>query len=489
MPPKKAKQTAEKESSPPPVRRSSRQRTVKKEIIEEDSDLLAEEEPETKKVHKKRAKNTGSSRSSRVKKSRPDVSTDVTPINNDPHTNTLVMEQRGQGSEMEEIMEENVKNEDIVKEDASLSPQIINGDKINSEAGSSTSNRSKNDNTEVTQAEDVDPNVQKRWESIKERLFETPKLPKPPYKDYQDKLLVKRPWMKKRDIDYLHKLLTDPNSELGYKVIKHIINYTVYSNFTDEQKARLLNLLPSSELVPIASDAGEPIDTPRIERERQSKGLKLYEAGITSVITEIDPTKVVPRFDFWLSDAFKDARWWFQLSIRYGYFTKIGVDTQWTNLEKFKTEIPDVWKNDAFEQDWGIGLWGKIGNKQIAGDSAQITLPDLAKALIIKPNDTLKYKRQFKNIGVTVSMDVKVISIDKSNGHLQIKLIKGKQSKTIDNIHNPTRLENELLDFDGQVPRKSRPNGNAFKNFSIQRSAEYTPSLFEARKEYWAKSQ
>ncbi|CAG8566420.1 2293_t:CDS:2 [Acaulospora morrowiae] len=472
MPPKKTKQTTEKESSPSSVRRSSRQRTVKKTLIEDDLDLF-EEEPEIEKTQKRRAKKTAASRSNRAKKScheQADISIDET--------------SRSQEGEMEGIMEEDVKDEDTKEDDASPLPQQTNNeDNIKLETGSSIVNRSKDDDT------DTDPIVQQRWESIKERLFEIPKIPKPPYKDYQDKLLVKHPWMKKRDIDYLHKLLTDPKSELGYKVIKHIINYNVYSNFTNEQKARLLNLLPRSELVPIASDAGEPIDTPRIERERQSMGLKLYEAGITDVITETDPLKVVPRFDFWLSDAFKDARWWFQLSIRYGYFTKIGVDTQWTNLEKFKTEIPDVWKNDAYEQDWGIGLWGKMGNKQIAGDSAQITLPDLAKALIIKPNDTLKYKRQFKNIGVTVSMDVKVISINESNGHLQIKLIKGKQSKTLDDIHNPTRLENELLDFDGQVPKKSRPNGNAFKNFSIQRSAEYTPSLFEARKEYWAKNQ
>ncbi|CAG8777808.1 14099_t:CDS:2, partial [Dentiscutata erythropus] len=327
--------------------------------------------------------------------------------------------------------------------------------------------------------DDTDPVIQKRWETIKERLFEIPKLPKPPYKDYQEKIVVKHPWMKKKDIDYLQKLLTDPNSPLGHKYIKHIINHNVYSGFTDEQKTRLMNLLPRSDLVPIASDAGEPIDTPRIERERQAQGLKLYEAGISGTITEIDPYKVVPRFDFWLSDAFKDSRWWFQLSVKYGYFTKLGVDSQWTNLEKFKTEVPDVWKNDAYEQDWGIGIWGRMGNKQIAGDSAQITLQEMAKALIIRVDDTLKYKRQFKNIGVSVTMDLKVIAVDKSNGNLTIKFQKGKQSKTINDIANPTRLENELLNFDGRVPKESRPNGNAFKNFSIVRSPEYAPSLFE----------
>jgi hypothetical protein len=72
---------------------------------------------------------------------------------------------------------------------------------------------------------------------------------------------------------------------------------------------------------------------------------------------------------------------------------------------------------------------------------------------------------------------------------LQLELFKGEHSKIIADIHNPTRLENEVLDFDGRVAKGSRPNGNAFKNFSIVRSEEYSPSLFEARKEYWAKNQ
>ncbi|GET03735.1 hypothetical protein GLOIN_2v1520285 [Rhizophagus clarus] len=77
-------------------------------------------------------------------------------------------------------------------------------------------------------------------------------------------------------------------------------------------------------------------------------------------------------------------------------------------------------------------------------------------------------------------MDLKVVAINKSNGHLQLKLFKGEQNKIIDDIHNPTRLENEVLDFDGRIAKSSRPNGNAFKNFSIVRSEDYTPSLFES---------
>ena len=105
-----------------------------------------------------------------------------------------------------------------------------------------------------------------------------------------------------------------------------------------------MKLLPNCDLVPIASDEGDPIDTPRIEREYIAAGLESYEPGISEPVSELDPNKVCPRFDFWLSDSFKDARWWFQTSIKYGYNTKNGVDTQWDNLEKFRTEIPRDWK-------------------------------------------------------------------------------------------------------------------------------------------------
>ncbi|CAB4487177.1 hypothetical protein RhiirA1_436033 [Rhizophagus irregularis] len=353
----------------------------------------------------------------------------------------------------------------------------------------SSSNIPKYDGSDTMNIDETDSIVQEKWEKIKAQLFEVPREPFPEYHDYQERMFTRQPWMKKKDVDYLQKLFSDPKSMVAKKQLKSLFNFQVYNKFSDEQKSRLLKLIPNCELVPIASDNGEPIDTPRIEREYTAAGKELYMPGVSEPVKELDPNKVCPRFDFWLSDSFKDARWWFQTSVRYGYNTSYGVDTQWDNLENFKTKVPKNWKSDDYEQEWGLGLWGKLGKKQVAGDSAKISLPEMAKAQIIRLNDTLKYKRQFKNIGITVLMDLKVVGINKSNGHLKLELFKGEQSKTIDGINNPTRLENEVLDFDGRVAKSSRPNGNAFKNFSIARSGDYSPSLFEARKEYWAKNQ
>ncbi|CAG8454461.1 8781_t:CDS:2 [Funneliformis caledonium] len=347
----------------------------------------------------------------------------------------------------------------------------------------------KNDASSQNILIDENSDHRSKWEVVKANLFEVPREPPPPYRDYIEKLFIRRPWMKKKDIDYLQNLYTDPDSILAKKQLKSLINYDIFKGFSSENRSRLLKLLPNCDLVPITNNDGEPIDSPKIQREHRNAGLEIYEAGVTELISEVDPNKVCPRFDFWSSDSFKDARWWFQTSIKLGYNTYYGIDTQWNNLEKFKSVIPKNWKCDEYEQEWGIGLWAKMGEKRIAGDSAQMSLPDMAKAKVIRLNDSWKYKRQFKNVGVTVSMDLKVIAINQSNGHLDFKLIKDGEDKIITDIHKPTRLENEVLDFDGRVAKGSRPNGNAFKNFKIVRSEDYTPSLFDARKEYWAKIQ
>ncbi|CAG8533116.1 32028_t:CDS:2 [Racocetra persica] len=413
MPPRKVKSTAKNDSTAPSAVRSTRKSTTSKDIKNEDISNLIEEDqltvnsdrrheeliksysPEDNAdltneanaepqgaLPKKRAKSITSPKNPRIKRPRREDAIEIAATSeSSTHKQTGApndqardnSERKTDNSDFVEISTASDKVqpiEDISMEDASSGEKSSLNSSSHGAQGSSHTIRSESN-------DDTVPVIQKRWETIKERLFEIPKLPKPPYKDYQEKIVIRRPWMKKKDIDYLQKLLTDPNSPLGHKYIKHIINHNVYSEFTDEQKTRLMNLLPRSDLVPIASDAGEPIDTPRIERERQAQGLKLYEAGVSGTITEIDPQKVVPRFDFWLSDAFKDSRWWFQLSVKYGYFTKLGVDSQWTNLEKFKTEVPDIWKP--------LGLLGKFYDNR-----EKACIPKIDKSIKGIPNAKIR---------------------------------------------------------------------------------------------------
>ncbi|CAJ0763786.1 6840_t:CDS:2 [Entrophospora sp. SA101] len=293
------------------------------------------------------------------------------------------------------------------------------------------------------------------------------KRPKPDYNQYLDKLFTKQPWMTKKDIKYLTDLFTKPESIASCASIK---------------------LIPIEDIVPIASITGEPIDTPYIERERTYKDEFLYEAGIHGQITGIDPMKVTPRFDFWLSDDVKDARWWWQLSIEYGYYTKYGVNQQWDEYENFRCNLPSHWKSDAFEEMWGEILKEGVGNVQLAGDSAKITLPDLVKAKVIKEGDILIYKRSFAKLDITVTTELEVLRVNRNNGCMAVKFGKGKNFRVIEDVQRPTSLEKEILDFDGRIPKSSRPHGNAFKNLSIVKSESYKPSLFEVRKEYWTKN-
>ncbi|CAB4439083.1 unnamed protein product [Rhizophagus irregularis] len=432
------------------VRRSARikrdepkeEQLSNEEAVQEVSSENEEAQPKLS-LPKKRTKVIfPASKSTRAKKARKQQQMEETKIDESPDNGSQESENiKVKNNAIKQSYEDNTEDASATESTSFVSLKSQNTEKSSITTPSSTI--PKHDSSDMN-TDESDPLVQAKWEIIKAQLFEVPREPRPAYREYQNKLFTKHPWMKKKDVDYLQKLFTDPKSMLAKKQLKTLLNFHVYNNFTDDQKSRLLKLLPNCDLVPIASDNGDPIDTPRIEREYLAAGLDSYEP-----------------------DSFKDARWWFQTSIKYGYNTKNGVDTQWNNLEKFKTEVPKNWKNDDYEQEWGIGLSEKMGKKQIAGDSAHISLPEMTKAQIIRLDDTLKYKRQFKNMGITVLMDLKVVAINKSNGHLQLKLFKGEQNKIIDDIHNPTRLENEVLDFDGRVAKSSRPNGNAFKNFSI----------------------
>ncbi|CAJ0768614.1 19499_t:CDS:1, partial [Entrophospora sp. SA101] len=77
---------------------------------------------------------------------------------------------------------------------------------------------------------------------------------------------------------------------------------------------------------------------------------------------------------------------------------------------------------------------------------------------------------------------------NRNNGCMTVRIGTDEKTKVIEDVQRPTSLENEILDFDGRIPKVSRPHGNAFKNLSIVKSESYKPTIFELRKEYWAKS-
>ncbi|GET03726.1 hypothetical protein GLOIN_2v1520285 [Rhizophagus clarus] len=101
---------------------------------------------------------------------------------------------------------------------------------------------SKHDSSDVN-TDKSDPLVQAKWELIKAQLFEVPKEPRPAYREYQTKLFTKHPWMKKKDVDYLQKIFTDPKSMLAKKQLKTLFNFHIYNNFSDDQKKSSLETI------------------------------------------------------------------------------------------------------------------------------------------------------------------------------------------------------------------------------------------------------
>lgn len=56
-----------------------------------------------------------------------------------------------------------------------------------------------------------------------------------------------------------------------------------------------------------------------------------------------------------------------------------------------------------------------------------------------------------------------------------------EQDTLLENVSSLSVLETACLDIDGQLPRESRPNGNSWKVFRLQRKSEDAGSLFEIR--------
>jgi len=121
-----------------------------------------------------------------------------------------------------------------------------------------------------------------------------------------------------------------------------------------------------------------------------------------------------------------------------------------------------------------------------AGGAAEIKLNTLAENGIIRIGDVISYKRHFSVVDVVVEKDVIVQSIHPTthtltvlaelgpNAALSSYLLlrdPGEPATSVRSltISSPSMLETGLLDMDGRVDKSSRPNGNAWKNFTIWR--------------------
>jgi hypothetical protein len=206
-------------ASPMSVRRSTR---IKREELKSEQLLNEEavqevssenEETQSKlSLPKKRTKPISpSSKSTRAKKARNEAGKqqiEEAKINESPDN----------GSQESETIKGKNKVTEHSSEDASTT-ESTSFVSLKSQKSSITtpSTIPKHDSSDMNES---DPLVQAKWEIIKSQLFEVPREPRPAYREYQNKLFTKHPWLKKKDVDYLQKLFTDPKSMLAKKQFK-----------------------------------------------------------------------------------------------------------------------------------------------------------------------------------------------------------------------------------------------------------------------------
>jgi len=123
----------------------------------------------------------------------------------------------------------------------------------------------------------------------------------------------------------------------------------------------------------------------------------------------------------------------------------------------------------------------------LAGEAAELKLIDLAKNGIVKVGDVIAYKRNFSNLSLVIEKDVLIDSIHPKTFALTVSVPSSTMQYIPPSlllpdpkdppsaltrsmvISSPTMLETGLLDMDGRVDKTRRPNGNAWKCFTVWR--------------------
>lgn len=212
------------------VRRSARikrdepkeEQLLNEEAVQEVSSENEEAQPKLSLPKKRTKLISPASKSTRAKKARNEVGKqqqmeetkiDESPDNGSQESETIKVK----NNVIKQSYEDNAEDASATESTSFVSLKSQNTEKSSITTPSSTI--PKHDGSDM-HTDESDPLVQAKWEIIKAQLFEVPREPRPAYREYQNKLFTKHPWMKKKEVDYLQKLFTDPKSMLAKKQLK-----------------------------------------------------------------------------------------------------------------------------------------------------------------------------------------------------------------------------------------------------------------------------
>ncbi|KAK0200401.1 hypothetical protein DFS33DRAFT_1361278 [Desarmillaria ectypa] len=277
-------------------------------------------------------------------------------------------------------------------------------------------------------------------------------------------------------------LLKNPRSALTKIDISTIFNAETWSLLSEDSRAVLSTLLP-----PTAFFGYQQFnDTSHPSKDASSS------SSLSSSLGTLDPSV--------FTDAhFLSAAHTFQDHIFSGWTT----DSHAAKVEKCKQGIRDGTLSAPYkDEEWAKqnridAQWLTLPESSArAGQAAEVKFTDLVHNAIIQVGDIISYKRNFTNGNVVIEKDALVQSIDRRTKsvtlllpsgmtqHLPAALLVRVPGDPGDSIRSmtvmsPSMLETGLLDIDGRVERGKRPNGNAWKSFTLWRWKDSDEELFD----------
>ncbi|KAJ7793430.1 Asx homology domain-containing protein [Mycena olivaceomarginata] len=277
---------------------------------------------------------------------------------------------------------------------------------------------------------------------------------------------------KAKDVDpdahVQHFMLQNPKSRLTKMNISDLINANSWNMLSPDSQSRLAALLPPTAFSSFQPSIGSdhPAATDSMNVDFNVSGAVDPSLFTDSHFLAAAHTFQDHLFSDWLSDAHAEKVKKYEEGIRNG-------------------SLAAPWKDEVWERDNEDPITHSAPTR--AGEAAELKLVDLAKSSVLRQGDILAYKRHFTNLGILVEKDVIIQKIDARTHSLTVLLEPGtmrdlpaqllmpgpcdpsEPTRTM-TITSPTQLESGLLDVYG-VDRTKRPNGNAWKSFTVWRWA------------------
>ncbi|KAK7045941.1 hypothetical protein VNI00_006936 [Paramarasmius palmivorus] len=303
----------------------------------------------------------------------------------------------------------------------------------------------------------------------------------------------------------LEDLLQFSKSVLTTMDISDLVNATTWEMLTPEARERLAKLLPPTAFKgyqAVISD-GHPAkpflrDSDAMDVDPSSSQVPSpFSPDNLDISVFTDPHFLAAAHTFqdhiysgWLTNVHKDKVKKFEDGVRDGSLAAPWKDEEWerSNPGPSMEDMDGTAGADNAPTN-GAPTGGVAESSARAGEAAEIRLYELARNSVVRVGDVLAYRRHFSMLDLVVEKDVIVQSINKSSRSITILLESGTAqylpahlllpdppepaalTQSVD-ITSPSMLEAGVLDLDGRVERSKRPNGNAWKCFTVHRWRE-----------------